>query len=269
MLANQSRINKLGYRNFMKTITASHGVGIVEEKIYRDLLQCDLMSVFKEHHNPSVNPFYEDRADRNRFAAEQLKQGGHVRNVLNLGGGGKRHLKQSLGSEDISVYEIDLQGDCDLRVNIDELNELPFGDNSFDVVCAFDVLEHLEKFHLINEEMYRVAKDYVLISLPNSATEIFYSVFWNRPQVQADLDRGTFSKFYGLPVVPPSDRHRWWLYFQDIVRFYYCFSLKHKAKLEFWTPKASVKKRAFKAVFGSHVYHTFFCQTVWVKIYKN
>ena len=141
------------------------------EEIYRRVLGSDLLQVFKDRRNERIDPYYLDRADRNRFAAEQLRGTG-ARRILNLGGGGRRHLQASLASPVTEVYEIDVQGDCDLKVNLDTLQRLPFDDASFDVVCAFDVLEHLENFHLLNDEMFRVARDYVLISLPNSATEL-------------------------------------------------------------------------------------------------
>lgn len=240
----------------------------LDEEIYQRVLHCDLLQVFKTHHNPSIDPYYIDRADRNRFAAGQIQRT-QAKRILNLGGGGARHLQASLSNNEIEVYEVDTQGDCDLRINLDALSDLPFDDSAFDVVCAFDVLEHLEKFHLLNEEMFRVAKDYVLISLPNSAAEISYDFLRNRPQQHSDLERGTFSKYYGLPLRPPTDRHRWWMYFHDIVRFYFYFALKHEASLEFWTPRLSIKKRLVKSLVGAHIYYSFFCPFVWIKIGKQ
>ncbi len=252
----------------MSNNNLSNNERFLNESAYSEVLKCDLLKVFDASHNKRINPHYLDRAGRNQFAAAELTKT-PIKSILNIGGGGRRHLEQSLASTDIRVYEIDLQGDCDLQANIDQLTTLPFEDRSFDVVCAFDVLEHLENFHLINEEMFRVAKDYVLISLPNSASEICFDVFWNRPQTRPDVNRGTFSIFYGLPVVPPEDRHRWWLYFSDIIRYYYYFSLKHNAELEFWTPSLNLKKKIFKALFGAHLYYTFFCPHVWIKLKKR
>jgi hypothetical protein len=240
----------------------------IDEEIYQRVLSCDLLQIFKIHRNARINPYYIDRADRNRFAAEQLQRT-PVKRILNLGGGGVRHLQASLSNKEIEVYEVDVQGDCDLKVNLDTIPNLPFDDDSFDAACAFDVLEHLENFHLLNEEMFRVAKDYILISLPNSAAEIFYDFLRNRPQKHPDLDSGTFSKFYGLPLRPPTDRHRWWIYFHDIVRFYFYFSLRHHASLEFWTPRLNIKKALFKSVFGAHIYYSLFCPFVWIKISKQ
>ena len=51
---------------------------------------------------------------------------------------------------------------------VGDITKLPFKDNSFDTVCAFEVLEHIpfEEFTSAISEMNRVAKKYVVISLP-------------------------------------------------------------------------------------------------------
>lgn len=240
----------------------------IDEDVYEAVLKAKLIDVFELCRNDSVDPFYLDRMGRNEFAATQLKKSPSVTKILNIGGGGQRHLAACLNDARITVTEVDIQGDCDLKINLDTIAELPYEDESFDVVCAFDVLEHLESFHLINDEMFRVAKDFVLISLPNSAAEIFYDVLWGRAQKEQNINRGVFSKFYGLPLKTPDDRHRWWLYFHDIIRFYFLFSLEKSVKVEYWIPTLNFKKRLFRTVFGKHIYYTFFCPTVWIKIYK-
>lgn len=231
-----------------------------------EALNADPLSIFRGLRNSRVDPTYAGREDRNRFAADYLSRLG-AEKILNIGGGGKRHLQSTLRSK-TSVFEIDITGDCDLVLDLDSIDRLPFDDDSFNVCCAFDVLEHLEQFHLINSELFRVARDCVVISLPNSAAEVLPNVLGNNPQRKAN--QGTFSKFYGLPLVVPEDRHRWWLYFQDIVRFYHWFSLQNRCRIEFWTPTTkSLRSRVFQALVGDRIYYTFFCPHLWIKLVKK
>jgi hypothetical protein len=232
---------------------------------YLELLSLDLDEIFYKHLNCQVNASYVNREDRNRFAAQEIKKMGYKK-ILNIGSGGKNELKKYLNH--INVFDIDIVGDCDLQINLDKIDILPFKDNEFDLCLALDVLEHLENFHKINSELFRITKSSILISLPNSASEIFHYVLQNRPQKTPDLNRGTFSKFYGLPLKPPNDRHRWWLYFQDIIRFYYFFAQSHKCELEFWTERNGMKNRLIKMFLGRHILNTFFIPTVWVKLTK-
>jgi SAM-dependent methyltransferase len=48
------------------------------------------------------------------------------------------------------------------------IDNLPFKDNEFDIVCCLEVIEHLpiEVYQKAIQELYRVAKKYVLISVP-------------------------------------------------------------------------------------------------------
>lgn len=64
---------------------------------------------------------------------------------------------------------------CDLinaKTNLNyihaSITELPFPDNSFDVICAFDVIEHVEKDLLAIKELKRVCKKegYIFVTVP-------------------------------------------------------------------------------------------------------
>lgn len=63
--------------------------------------------------------------------------------------------------------------DLDPELNPDHVGSatnMPFDDNSYDLVCAFQMLEHLpfEESRKAFREMVRVAKDKVIISLPDA-----------------------------------------------------------------------------------------------------
>lgn len=49
------------------------------------------------------------------------------------------------------------------------VDDIPLEDNSFDIVCAFEILEHLpfEKFETSLQELARVSKKDIIISLPH------------------------------------------------------------------------------------------------------
>ncbi len=95
-----------------------------------------------------------------------------------------------------------------LQCNLE--SRLPFDDNSFDVVTALDVLEHLDNPHGALHELFRVARKSVLISLPN----MYYIAFrWNFLR-----GRGLSGKYCFSPN-PILDRHRWVLSYSEAMAF--------------------------------------------------
>jgi hypothetical protein len=227
----------------------------------------DLIAEFRKRYNKSATPEYQDREARNRWAAALVK-GFPGNRILNLGGGGKRHLERHLGPQ-WQVHELDITGDCDTMLNLDTVDRLPFEDGAFDTCCGLDVLEHLEQFHLVANEMHRVARSTVLISLPNAAVEMPV-IFRNVRSYNDVLENGVYSKYYGLPVAPPRDRHRWWLTFEDIVRFCLWFEEAKSCAIEFYVPddEFSIKRSLFRLLAGERLYLNFFCSSVWIRIRK-
>jgi SAM-dependent methyltransferase len=87
---------------------------------------------------------------------------------------------------------------------------LPFDDNSFDIITALDVLEHLNNPHQLMSELLRVARKGVIISLPN----MFYIQFrWNFLIGTGVSDKYRFSPY------PLIDRHKWLLSYDEAVNF--------------------------------------------------
>ena len=111
------------------------------------------------------------------------------------------YLKQHLpGNGD--YFGIGLGGSPDQEVDL-EKNQIPFPDGSFDCVLCLDVLEHVDNIHEVFDELCRVTKRYVVISLPNP-----WQDFWNMLRSR-EYRPGQPMKFYGLPLEPPEDRHKW------------------------------------------------------------
>ncbi len=94
--------------------------------------------------------------------------------------------------------------ECNLEEGLPKIE-----DNAFDIVCALDVLEHLEHAHLGLEEALRIAKKAVFISLPN----MYYIKF------RLNYLSGRLSGKYDFPTHPIMDRHRWVLSFTEAEAF--------------------------------------------------
>ena len=85
-------------------------------------------------------------------------------------------------------------------MNLDCVAKLPFGDREFDGTICIETLEHLESPNLIANELFRVTRNNVLISLPNS---------WRDARVPIRRGHGTIAH-YGTPyTLAGMDRHRW------------------------------------------------------------
>jgi hypothetical protein len=214
---------------------------------------------------------YKNRAERNESLAGFISCHPDIETILNIGGGGKRHLELALKKLNIkkNVFEVDMVGDCDWITNLDEIDKLMFKDNEFDLVCCMDVLEHLEQFHLICHELIRVTRNQVVISLPVSSAEILGNIFFNNYPESKRNNTGYYSKFYGLPFEAPEDRHRWWLTYDDIERFFNNLSNEIGLKFKIIKPKLNWKKFIAERLFGTRIINNFFTPHVWVILEKS
>jgi len=77
---------------------------------------------------------------------------------------------------------------------------IPYEDNSYDCICALDILEHLENIHFVLNEMKRVAKKEIIIALPN--------MYYYRFRLKYLIGFSLGAK-YDLPTNKIIDRHRW------------------------------------------------------------
>lgn len=146
---------------------------------------------------------YRNRAERAKYIADVYTDF-LTGDVLDVGCSGSA-LKGAVKGKYVGV---DIAGTPDIVVDL-EKSSLPFADNSFDCVVCSDVLEHLNNLHDVFDELARVSRRYVIISLPNSRNyEILLRIWSRRPL-----------KFYGLPATKPSDRHKWFFGYDDARAF--------------------------------------------------
>lgn len=104
---------------------------------------------------------------------------------------------------------IDVTGTPDILLNLESVTKIPFPDDSFDSVVCTDVLEHLDNLHVIFQELLRVCRGSVILSLPNC---------WCSARQPMDRGRGRFLH-YGLPLEALADRHKWFFNVTDAVGF--------------------------------------------------
>jgi SAM-dependent methyltransferase len=77
----------------------------------------------------------------------------------------------------VSYTSVDIAEDLHPDV-VGNILQLPFADTSFDVVCAFEVLEHLPftEFDRAVAELCRVARTHVVISVPHFGPMLSFSL---------------------------------------------------------------------------------------------
>ncbi|MFN5149843.1 MAG: class I SAM-dependent methyltransferase [Flavobacteriia bacterium] len=96
------------------------------------------------------------------------------KSILDIGPG-NNFLRDLLSKEfDFKTIDIDSELDPDFNGSVDAM---PLENNSFDLVCCFQVLEHLpfDKFDQCLSELNRVSRENVLLSLPYSRLDLKFS----------------------------------------------------------------------------------------------
>lgn len=221
---------------------------------------------------------YTDRDERNAFIADELTE--YIgSSVINIGGGGKKFLKKYL-SQDTSYFEIDIDGEPDLKIDIDTGHPLPIEDNTYETVICTEVLEHLNNFHHVFGELIRISERFIIISLPNSVMS-FYSYLRNKPCTQHETQQskhfGRFRKFYGLPLEQPFDRHKWFFSYTEAEEFIFYQSekyglfVKEMFGIGYYHERLNRKivRILLSILKGNNFRKNFACSTLWCVLEKG
>ncbi len=146
------------------------------------------------------------RVDRTEFLLSQFRDA-FVDSVLDVGCY-EAPLRKLLPG--IRYLGLDMAGDPDVFINLEETDRLPVEDSEFNTVCCFEVLEHIDNLHHIFSELFRTSSNNVLVSLPNC---------WCSARKPISRGSGAIAH-YGLPCDSPADRHKWFLSADDIIEFF-------------------------------------------------
>jgi SAM-dependent methyltransferase len=162
---------------------------------------------------PTTYVRFEQRTDRPRFLARHYAAvlSGSVLDV----GCDRAELRAACASG--QYVGMDLSAEADLRQDLMANPRLPFPDRSFDGVVCSDVLEHLEDLHLVFEELVRVTRAHLLVTLPNN---------WNSARQRLRRGQGSIAH-YGLPLEKPVDRHRWFFSLSEAEAFFRGQAARH------------------------------------------
>jgi SAM-dependent methyltransferase len=154
---------------------------------------------------------YKDRESKAYFVWNKYKDilEGKILDV----GADKCYIKKYLCKRNTSYTGIGLGKDIDININL-EKEKIPFDNDSFDCVLCLDVLEHLDNLHDVFDEICRVSKKYIIISLPNP-----YGALWSYLKKPSTYNQNQNIKFYGLPPEKPEDRHKWFFSTTEAKRF--------------------------------------------------
>ena len=152
---------------------------------------------------------YSNRESRQKFIAEKF--GDYLKgSVLNIGGGGDKALLNYCQPNE--YIELDMCGEPDLLIDLDKEYPLPIEDNRYNTIICTEVLEHLDEFHRVFEELLRISSSNIIISLPNALMtfrDYLKGTKYKGNAGEGGVEVGYYTKFYGLPLNKPPDRHRW------------------------------------------------------------
>lgn len=126
------------------------------------------------------------------------------------------NLKRALPAGEVRYCGLDLFPPADVIGNLEA--GLPFKNASFDTIVALDILEHTNNIYKAINELYRVGRKIVLITLPNA-----YDV---KCRIKFLLGQRLSGK-YGLPLNPPDDRHRWLFSLREARAFIHAMGRSH------------------------------------------
>ena len=210
-----------------------------------------------------INYIYTNREERAKYTA--LKYRDYLKGRMLDVGCSNKDLKKHLG-KDTEYVGIDIAGDADIFLDL-EKEKIPFSDNSFDCVVSTDVLEHLDNIHEVFDELIRVSRKYIILSLPNNWCTAKVSIISGKRMI----------KRYGLPVNRPKDRHKWFFNYKEAREFVFGRAKINNCRViscePYYLPDKGLFKKTIKPllkmVITKDKYANWFYGAIWFVLRKE
>lgn len=160
--------------------------------------------------------------------------------ILNIGaaGGATSEWLTVFGdvqSVENDPYFLDHLNSLDIKVTKADITQLPFEDDSFDLVCGFDVLEHVEAHDSALKELHRVCKvdGHICITVP-----AFQQLWSHHDEVNGHFRRYRMGELNSLIQKCIAVQLKAWTYFNTILFIPILLTRKFQRK-----PTARIEKQ--------------------------
>jgi len=207
---------------------------------------------------PTAYIVFSSREHRSRFVAGRFAA--YLRGSVLDVGCYEAPLRDTLGAA--SYVGVDIAGRPDIRLNLEDIERLPFDDDAFDTVLCADVLEHLDNLHAIFDELVRVSRRHVIVSLPNC---------WNIARQRIEKGAGCIAHS-GLPPDRPLDRHKWFFNLAEARDFFHAKAERLGLEVEdmFVTekPRSPILRTLRKILYPGERYQNRYSCTIWTVLRK-
>jgi SAM-dependent methyltransferase len=208
---------------------------------------------------PSVYVSFPSRESRSRFVCSRFAE--YLNELVLDIGCFEAPLRDLLSSA--TYTGVDIAGNPDITLDLERTERLPFADGAFNCVLCIDVLEHLDNLHVIFDELVRVSKQYIIISLPNC---------WCDARQPIGRGQGHIGH-YGLSLQKPQDRHKWFFSLSEARKFLDGQAEKLGLRFEemFVTekPRISLVRLLRRIRYPGHRYHNRYGHTLWAVLEKT
>jgi SAM-dependent methyltransferase len=208
---------------------------------------------------PSVYVSFPSRESRSRFVC--LRFAKYLNELVLDIGCFEAPLRALLRSA--TYMGVDIAGNPDITLDLERIERLPFDDGVFTCVLCIDVLEHLDNLHVIFDELVRVSKQYIIISLPNC---------WCDARQPIGRGTGHFGH-YGLPLQKPPDRHKWFFSLSEARQFLDRkagrLGLSFKEMFVTEKPRSSLVRLLRRIRYPGHRHHNRYSRTLWAVLEKT